>query len=164
MDLNSDIDLTAIPVDVRRAFLWTPEKISLPKHTRLYRWAGHPLQIGRLVSPWWCLVHSMRLPSGELFEGFWVSARRAKRLNRPLRDYARVRTAISHDFKNPMTHLVVVKLNVPVIGLAGKASGQPEFEKELVDLQHVYQIGGGHQLWIPSLRHPEHVCPDSIFV
>jgi len=44
-----------------------------------------------------------------------------------------------------------VQLMKDAWGVAGQASGQPEFAKEQADLQHVFLIGGAWQVWIPNL-------------
>jgi hypothetical protein len=158
--LNENLDVDRIDVTVRRAFLRRPEKLLLKPPIRLYRWANGPLPRpdgnrplpGRLgISPWWSFVESTRLPGGALADGFRVSEERARRIGRTHREFARARAAISGQFDNTMTDLIVVQLVREAWGLGGQASGQPEFAKERADLQHVFLIGGAYQLWIPNL-------------
>lgn len=156
---NNDVTIDAMPREHKAAFLKAPAKIELPQGTRVFRLAAGPLPPGVAVSPWWSLVESMDLPNGEVFDGFWVSARRAHRIHKPIRDYLRARTAISDRFNNPMTHLIVAALKQPTWCFAGKAAGQPEFRDE----DDVILIGGAHQLWIPKLMFPEHIQPSSLW-
>jgi hypothetical protein len=153
MTLNQDVRFQDSEPDVKRAFLHAPEKIHLRQGHQLYKWTERPL-IGRdgRITAWWSFVESTRLPSGMTAEGFRVSEERAARLGRSHRDYAKVRAAISGEFRNSMTDLLVVRLNEPVWGFADQASGQPEFAKKHVDLQHVFLIGGAWQVWIPNLE------------
>jgi hypothetical protein len=90
-------------------------------------------------------------PSGRLVEGFYVAEERAGRLGKSHRQFERSRAAISDQFGNAMTHLIVIRLTVDAWALAGQASGQPEFAKEHSGLQHVVLIGGAQQVWIPNL-------------
>jgi hypothetical protein len=152
--LNETIDPDRIDAVVRRAFLRQPEKVLLKAFTRLYRWSSRPLVGANGISSWWSFFDSRRLPSGMLVDGFRVSEERAQRIGKTHRDFARARVAISGQFGNTMTNLIVVQLTRDVWGLAGQAAGQPEFAKERVDLQHVFLIGGAHQVWIPNLTAP----------
>ncbi len=54
-----------------------------------------------------------------------------------------------------------VKLTESVWGFTGQASGQREFKDERVELQHVFLIGGGWQVWIPNLT-PRHLMMLSV--
>jgi len=149
--LNDNLDPDRIDATVRRAFLRRPEKLLLRSSKRLYRWSNRPLLGANGIAPWWSFVDSMRLPSGMIVDGFRVSEERAQRIGRTHRDFARARAAISGEFGNTMTNLFVVQLTKDVWGLAGQASGQPEFAKERTDLQNVFLIGGAHQVWVPNL-------------
>jgi len=149
--LNENLDPDRIDATVRRAFLRRPEKVLLNASTQLCRWSSQPLVDGKGISPWWSFVESTRLPSGMIVDGLRVSQERAQRIGKTDREFARTRAAISGQFRNTMTHLIVVRLVRDVWGLAGQASGQPEFAKQRVDLQHVFLIGGAHQVWIPNL-------------
>ena len=160
MALNESLDPDRIDGTVRRAFLRRPEKVLLKSPKRLYRWSNRPLFEEDRISPWWSFVDSMTLPSGMVVDGFRVSEERAQRINRTHREFARTRAAISGEFRNTMTNLIVVQLTKDVWGLAGQASGQPEFAKEQVDLQHVFLIGGAYQVWIPNLTRADmHALP-----
>jgi hypothetical protein len=151
MALNDTLDLDRLDATVRRAFLGRPEKILLKRAVRLYKWTNRSLAGQHGISPWWSFVDSTRLPSGTLAEGFRVAEERAQRLGRSHREFARTRAAISEQFDNAMTNLLMVRLNTDAWGLAGQASGQPEFAQKRADLQHVFLIGGAYQVWIPNL-------------
>jgi hypothetical protein len=149
--LNENLELNRLPDTVRRAFLARPEKVLLKALVRLYKWTDQPLLAGAGISPWWSFVDATRLPSGALAEGFRVAEERARRLGTSHREFARRRAAISEQFGNTMKQLIVVQLITDAWALAGQASGQPEFAKERSNLQHVFLIGGAHQVWIPNL-------------
>jgi hypothetical protein len=151
MPLNDSLRFEDADRSVREAFTRTPEKIRLPLGTRLCKWTTPALVDAYRLSPWWSFVESTRLPSGALAEGFRVSEERAKRLGRSHRDFARVRAAVSEQFGNPMTHLLVISLNEAVWGFVGQAGGQREFKDERVDLRNVLLIGGAWQVWVPNL-------------
>jgi hypothetical protein len=55
-------------------------------------------------------VEARRLPSGATVDGFRVAEERACRLGKTHREFAHSRAAISDQFGNTMTHLVVVEL------------------------------------------------------
>ena len=80
-----------------------------------------------------------------------MAEERAARLGKPHREFARARAAISDQFDNSMSDLLVVTLHEAVWGFAGQASGQPEFRDDQVELRHVILIGGAWQVWIPNL-------------
>lgn len=154
MAYNEGIDFDTAPQSVREAFLRRAEKVLLKHRTKIYRWANHAPNPGaspHVLPAWWAFVESTRLPSGFHAEGFAVTEERARRLGRTHRDLARARLAISGGFSNAMKALIVGELLIDTWALAGQASGQPEFEKALDDLQNVYFIGGAVQLWIPGL-------------
>lgn len=151
MPLNDNLDANRIDHTIRRAFLRQPEKILLAPPLRLYRWSNRPLLGPHGISPWWSFVEPIRLPSGAFAEGFRVAEERARRLGKTHREFARARAAISDEFRNTMTNLIVVQLATQAWGLAGQASGQPEFAKDRADLQNVFLIGGAWQVWIPNL-------------
>ena len=151
MLLNETCRFEAAAPTVKRAFLRTPEKIQLHARTQLYKWTNRPLLGNRGITPWWSFVESTRLPSGALAEGFRVAEERAARLGKPHREFARARAAISDQFDNSMSDLLVVTLHEAVWGFAGQASGQPEFRDDQVELRHVILIGGAWQVWIPNL-------------
>ena len=151
MVLNETFRFEAAAPTVKRAFLRTPEKIQLRARAQLYKWTNRPLLGPTGITPWWSFVESTRLPSGALAEGFRVAEERAARLGKPHREFARARAAISDQFDNSMSDLLVVTLNEPVWGFAGQASGQPEFRDDQADLRHVILIGGAWQVWIPNL-------------
>jgi hypothetical protein len=66
-------------------------------------------------------------------------------------EFARARAAVSGQFRNTMKNLLVIRLNTQIWGFAGQASSQREFVDDQTDLQHVYLIGGAHQVWVPNL-------------
>jgi len=153
--LNENLDVNRLDDTVRRAFLGRPEKILLKPSLRFYRWQNQPKLSGPIISPWWSFFDSRTLPSGRVADGYRVIEERAHRLGTSHRKLARNRAAISAEFRNQMTHLIVMQLTVEAWALAGQASGQPKFANETIgkepDLQHVTLIGGAHQLWIPNL-------------
>lgn len=153
--LNADLSFEDAQNHVKRAFLRTAEKVRIPPRKQLYKWTNRPLLGTHGISPWWSFVESTRLPSGAMAEGFRVAEERAARLGKTHREYARVRAAISDQFENSMSDLLVVTLNEEVWAFAGQASGQREFKDELEDLRNVILIGGAWQVWVPglTLRH-----------
>lgn len=151
MTLNESLRFEDADGTVKRAFLRPPEKIKISARKQLYKWTNRPLIGGWGITPWWSFVESTRLPSGALAEGFRVAEERALRLGKPHREFARARAAISDQFNNSMSDLLVIVLNEPVWGFAGQASGQPEFKDEQVDLRNVILIGGAWQVWVPNL-------------
>lgn len=152
MTLNEKLEFAAAPQDVRAAFLRPPAKVLLPRNLRLYKWTDRPLPNQPPLTAWWSFLESAVLSGGIRVEGLRVAEERARRLGKSLRDYARVRAAISEQFGNAMTTMLVVRLNIDVWGWVGVASGQPEFAKARVDLQNVFLIGGADQAWVPNLK------------
>ena len=150
MILNDELRFDALDEGARRAFLRLPDKILLRPGTQLYKWTDRALA-GPTITPWWSFVESTRLPSGIVADGFRVSEERAARLGRPHREFARSRAAISGQFKNNLTNLIVIQLKVPAWGFAGQCSGQPEFDDEHKDLSHVFLIGGAFQVYMPNV-------------
>jgi len=71
-------------------------------------------------------------------DGFRVTEERAARLGRTHREFAKVRAAISDQFQNSISNLLVIQLNQAVWGFVGQASGQREFAEEQIDLANVY--------------------------
>jgi hypothetical protein len=149
--LNHELRFDSVHPTVKRAFLRTPEKMLLTPGVRLYKWTGRRLHEGPEITPWWSFVERTRLPSGAVAEGFRVSEERAARLGRSHREFARARAAISDQFANTMSNLLVVQTRLPVWGFAGQASGQPEFADDQPALKHVLLIGGAYQVWVPNL-------------
>ena len=152
MTLNEELTVEGLDPIVKRAFLGVPEKILLPAATQLYKWTSRPLfdEDGR-ITPWWFFVHTTRFPSGRMADGFRVAEERAARVGKSHREFARARAAISGQFGNSMTNLLIVRLNVAAWAFAGVASGQREFPDAETDVQHVYFIGGAYQVWVPNL-------------
>lgn len=149
--INENLNFNDAPETVKRAFLGQPEKFQLSVQTRLYKWTNRPLETGSGISPWWFFVENTRLPSGAIADGFRVTEERARRLGRTHRELARARGAISDEFRNTMSELLVIQTAVPAWAFVGRTSGQPEFAKEWAEAQHVILIGGAMQLWIPNL-------------
>jgi hypothetical protein len=156
MTLNEGLRFESVDATVKRAFLRPPEKLRLATRTHLYKWTDSPLNQGGHISPWWSFVESTQLPSGVIADGFRVSEERAKRIGRTHREFARSRAAISGQFNNRLSNMLLVELSVPVWGFAGQASGQPEFARDQPELANVFLIGGACQVWIPGLT-PLHV-------
>jgi hypothetical protein len=158
MILNEDLRFVDLDATVKLAFRGVPDRISLTPNVQLYKWTSHPLVHGTRITPWWSFVQTTRLPSGMVAEGFRIAEERAARLGKSHREFTRARAAVSGQFGNTMSNLLVIRLNVQVWGFAGQASGQREFADEERELRDVYLIGGGHQVWIPNLT-PRHVTP-----
>ena len=156
MILNEGLRFESVDAIVKRAFLRPPEKLLLAARTQLYKWTDSPLNQGGRISPWWSFVETTRLPSGVATDGFRVSEERAGRIGRTHREFARSRAAISGQFNNRLSKLLVIELSVPVWGFAGQASGQPEFARNQPELGNVFLIGGAYQAWVPGLT-PTHV-------
>jgi hypothetical protein len=151
MILNEGLRFESIDATVKRAFLRPAEKLLLSPRTRLYKWTDAPLNQGGRISPWWSFVETTPLPSGIVADGYRVSEERAKRIGRTHRQFARSRAAISGQFNNRLSNLLVIELSVPVWGFAGQASGQPEFARDQPELANVFLIGGAYQVWVPGL-------------
>ena len=145
MVLNENLDVNRLDDTGRRAFLRAPEKVLLKPSTRLCKWSNRGLVGEHGISPWWSFVEAIRFPGGAITEGFRVSEERARRIGRTHREFARSRAAISEQFGNTMTRLIVVTLTGEAWALAGQASGQPEFAKARADLRNVYLTGGKRQ-------------------
>lgn len=156
MILNEGLRFESADATVKRAFLRPPEKLLLAARAQLYRWTDSPLNQGGRISPWWSFVETTQLPSGVVADGFRVSQERAKRIGRTDREFARARAAISAQFNNRLSKLLVIELCESVWGFAGQASGQPEFARDQPELANVFLIGGAYQVWVPSLT-PMHV-------
>jgi hypothetical protein len=160
MILNESLDFVReAPDRDQKAFLDPPKRILLRDNTQIYRWTDHRLSKDHAVSPWWSLVESMRLPDGELFDGFRMREERARRIGKTHREYARARLALSEKFENEMTLVVLARLRVMVWGFCGRVGAQPEFEAEAA--KHILFIGGSYQLWIPHLKYPDHLLDES---
>jgi hypothetical protein len=110
---------------VRRAFIRRPEEVLLKPPVRLYKWTNRPLLGAHGVSPWWSFVEARRLPSGATVDGFRVAEERARRLGKTHREFARSRAAISDQFGNTMTHLLVVQLTTEAWAFADMSAGNP---------------------------------------
>jgi hypothetical protein len=152
MILNADFRFENASANVKRAFLRPPEKLLLAARKKLYRWTDNPLiDDEREISPWWSFVETTQLPRGAIADGFWVSEERAKRIGRTHREFARSRVAISKEFNNRLTNLLLIELCESVWGFAGQASGQPEFARNQPELANVFLIGGAYQVWVPNL-------------
>jgi hypothetical protein len=151
MALNEDLRFEDVDPQVRRAFLRAPEKCPISAGARLYKWTNRPWVGMTTITPWWSFVETTRLPSGSLAAGFRASETRAARLSETHREFAKARAAISDRFGNTMANLLVVRVNEPVWGFAGQASGQPAFAEDDIDRRNVVLIGGAWQIWIPNL-------------
>jgi hypothetical protein len=150
MSLNEKLEFASAPQDVKKAFLGVPDKIYVRPGTKLYKFTDYPLvaENGQ-VTPWWSFVLGRKLPSGGTMEGLRRSEEHAARLGVSHRRYQQVRSAVSEQFNNNLTHLLLIFLKQEVWGFAGRTSGQPEFKNPAMN--NVYLIGGKGQLWIPGL-------------
>jgi hypothetical protein len=156
MILNEGLRFDTVDASVRRAFLRPPEKVQLSPRTHLFKWTDRPLIQGGRISPWWSFAETTQLPSGAMADGFRVSEERAERIGRTHREFARSRAAISGQFNNRLSNVLVIELSIRVWGFAGQASGQPEFARNQPELSNVFLIGGAYQVWVPGLT-PMHV-------
>jgi hypothetical protein len=157
MVLNENLRFDSVDPTVKRAFLRVPERVLLATGVELYKWTDlewtdpkYDSYMGT-ITPWWSFVKSTRLPSGAVADGYRVSEERAGRIGRTHREFARARAAISGEFSNALTNLLVVQLRVPAWGFVGQASGQPEFVRWRKELSHVLLIGGAWQVYVPNL-------------
>jgi hypothetical protein len=149
MILNENVEFVLADGGVKGAFNGTPEKVLLQRGVKLYRRTERPLNGKDGISSWWCFVDDTRLPGGAMANGLNTTRMFAKRLGTSHREYLTVRAAVGEGFKNSMMHLLVIELRTPVWGFAGVAMGQREFERK--ELDHIFLIGGEHQLWLPGL-------------
>jgi hypothetical protein len=152
MILNADLTFASLDDIDRAAFVGPTQKMLVPAGTHLYKWTDGPLVGPKGISRWWLFYERTRLPNGIHADGFADFQEYARRLGKSDRDYARVRAAVSGEFKNRMTHVLNIVTRVPAWGFVGTVSGQPEFAKQLTALQHVYFIGGAPQLCLPNLK------------
>ena len=77
----------------------------------------------------------------------------------PCQRFLRARGAVCLDW-NVMTHLLIVQLRRPAVGLVGGCSGQPLYDDvtraehdglTVADVENVRFIGGEQQLYLPRL-------------
>ncbi len=72
-----------------------------------------------------------------------------------LQGFLRSRGAVCEDW-NQMTHLLIVDLRRPVIGIVGTCSGQPVFHETKIaqkeGVANVRFIGGEQQIYLPGLN------------
>jgi hypothetical protein len=147
--LNEDLQLTALPADVRRAFVGKIQRQPLPAGHELYKFTHHPLfKPDGTVTPWWSSVEPLT-PEDPGLEG---TLKRAADLGVAAAEFVRARTAVTRQW-NRMSGLLVVRLLVTVVGFAGRCANQqmddaPEFA-------NVVFIGGAWQLYIPNLTQRE---------
>jgi hypothetical protein len=155
MTLNETLRLEDADETVKRAFRGVPAKMLLEPRVRLFKWTNSTRIDPPRITPWWSFVDTIRLPDGTTAEGFRTAEERAARLRKSHREFARARVAVSNQFGNKMTDLVMIMMLLPAWGFAGHASGQPEFAKNQIeeqpDLRHVNLIGGAPQVWVPNL-------------
>ncbi len=62
---------------------------------------------------------------------------------------------MSERFDNNLEHLVIATVNVMVWAFWGTVSGLRDFKDPRLD--HVFLVGGAHQLYIPNLQYPDHL-------
>jgi hypothetical protein len=156
MILNENFALSSMPAIARSAFIGIPERVSLKRGTKLYKWTDYDLFGPQGVTPWWSYVEQTVLPNGLIAEGFRTSEVRARRLGVTYRQYQKVRSAVSENFNNNLGKLLRIELLEDIWGFAGRTSGQPEFKDPA--LANVFLIGGKGQLWVPNLTE-RHIRP-----
>jgi hypothetical protein len=153
--LNEGLQFADLSQKDKRAFLRNPEKRLFDSRTRFYKLTGFPLLGHNGITPWWSFFERTRLSDGTIADGFQDSEEYARRLGKSHRDYQRVRSAVSHQFKNAMRDLLIIQLDTQAWGFAGVASGQREFaDSEIAkdpSLANIYFIGGRVQAYIPNL-------------
>lgn len=110
-----------------------------------------------VVSPWWFSYETMIIASRSgpvAVTGVSDVVGRTSAARSPFKDYVRARGAICFDW-NVLTHLLVVELTRPVVGLLGPCSGQPLYDdpaERASRAPNVTFIGGAQQLYLPGLR------------
>lgn len=103
-----------------------------------------------LATPWWFLFESQQilLPGGSMtVSGIADAVELSQRTGASIADFLRSRAAVNLAWNNPMTHLLLVELTRPVVGLMGQASAQLRSE----DHANVAFLGGGMQFYLPGL-------------
>ncbi len=153
--LNEGIRFSDLPEGDRRAFLRPPER-RLFAHTKLYKLTSYPLEGPRGITPWWSFFERVRLGDGTAVDGYKEAEEFAHRLQVSHQTYQRARSAVSNQFGNSMSNLLIIQLQVKAWGFAGIARGQREFSDEEIkedpSLANVYLIGGRVQAYIPNLK------------
>jgi len=143
-------------------------RVEFPAGMSLYKvtQAGAVLHSGLLpagksgfVTPWWFSYETATATGGGQtvlrLQGIADVVERARGSGGAgLQDYLRSRGAVCLDW-NRMTHLLIVALRRPTIGLVGPCSGQPVIEDntaaQAVGVENVRFIGGAQQLYIQGL-------------
>lgn len=112
------------------------------------------------ISPWWFCYESTVAVSSDRkddvpIRGIADKLEGASRTVTDLPTYLRSRGAVCHDW-NVMTHLLVLELARPVVGLLGPCSGQPLFDdvglRTANRCPNISFIGGEQQIYLPGLR------------
>ena len=127
----------ACPPHFRATFLDEPRYVELAPGERLYKFVSIPIDHQRvLASPWWIRQ-----------DAFDELRFRARRLQIPVSDLARSRTAIALEWNPGMETVYVVSLSAKVDAWEGRARSQPLSVRG----GNVAFTGGGLQLCVPKL-------------
>jgi hypothetical protein len=115
------------------------------------------------ATPWWFSYDEMTGQDPALgvvrLKGIAEVVARSRATKSDLRAFLRARGAVCLDW-NVMTHLLIVQLRRPVVGLVGGCSGQPLYDDvtraerdglSVQDVENVRFIGGEQQLYLPGL-------------
>jgi hypothetical protein len=111
------------------------------------------------ITPWWFsyIDRTLRAPDRSKIEirGVRDVLESAARTQTGIVAFLRARGAVCEDW-NRMTHLLLVRLRRPVLGVLGACSGQPVYEKlhlrESAGVLNVSFIGGEQQLFLHGLK------------
>jgi len=117
------------------------------------------LQRNGRITPWWFSYETVRLATagtgpGYVLPGVVEPLRRAAAIAADFRAFMRSRAAVSWDWKNPMTHVLVVELRREAVGLVGTCSGQAHGtppDPAGADYDRISFIGGARQIYLPGL-------------
>lgn len=118
------------------------------------------IAVGRdgFITPWWFSYESATAAGAGAtvpIRGIADKLEAASRTRARLVDYLRSRGAVCHDW-NVMTHVLIIALERPVVGLLGPCSGQPLYEdanlRTAKQVANVTFIGGEQQFYLPGLR------------
>lgn len=123
--------------------------------------AGGEIAVGPtgFATPWWFSYETLFVTDPRFgaisIRGVADVAENVSRSRVGFRDFLRTRGAVCHDW-NLMTHLLIIELTRPVVGMMGICSGQPVYEDEALGRAHGAQnisfIGGEQQFYVPGLR------------
>ena len=124
------------PDQLRKAFLDEPVYVALAPGEHLYKFVSLPIVRQRILeSPWWIRA-----------KNFDELQTRARRLQKPVAELARLQMAIAMQWNPGMDTLYMIVLAAAADGWEGRARTQPVS----VGDRTVLFTGGGRQLAIPG--------------